>query len=80
MFGKKTIEINKLIGAYTESDVYGEVIPLYNKQEGQPVENYTKTIIEKVINHIAFKQGWEETGDIYRKEFGIKERFNKAGK
>jgi hypothetical protein len=30
---------------------------------------------EEAIDYISFNQGWEESGDIYRKHFGIKEKF-----
>lgn len=34
-------------------------------------------VIKETINHISFKEGWEETGDKYRKEFGIKPKYVK---
>lgn len=36
------------------------------------IEKKTK---EEVISYIGYNQGWEETEDIYRKHFGLKEKY-----
>ena len=42
------------------------------------IENEIKNTRERTISHIAHYEGWEETGDKYRKEFGLKEQYKKT--
>lgn len=35
-------------------------------------------IAEDVIDYISFNEGWEETGDKYRKHFGLKTKYQKS--
>jgi hypothetical protein len=52
-----------------ESDIQAELVELFFilRQEA----------IEQTIDYISFKEGWEETGDKYRKEFNIKPKYSK---
>jgi len=34
-------------------------------------------LIEEVIEYIAYNQGWEESGDIYRKHYGLPIKYPK---
>ncbi len=45
------------------------------KKEIQSLIQSTK---EEVIEYISFNQGWEETGDKYRKHFGLKTKYDKS--
>ena len=37
-----------------------------------------KKLIAEVIDYISKDQGWEETGDKYRKHFGLKKVYKKV--
>lgn len=39
-------------------------------------EEQHKKEMEEIIDYISLNQGWEETGDKYRKHFGFKEKYN----
>ena len=44
----------------------------------QDAEKAIRETREEVIEHIASNEGWEETGDIYRKYYGLKKKYGRA--
>lgn len=64
----------------SKSKDYVSKLCLYGKiteQHAKEIDEIINNEIEKVIEYISYKQGWEETGDIYRKHFKLPTKYDK---
>ena len=55
-----------------------ELFVLLNGGDGvvyQKLKDYILKKQKEVIDHISLNEGWEETGDLYRKDFGFKSEY-----
>jgi len=58
--------------------LYGKITEKHAEEINEMINVWVNEAKKEVIDHISFNEGWEETGDKYRKYFGIEPLFNQA--
>jgi len=70
--------MGKPIDYASKLNLYGKITEKHAEEINEMINSWIDETKKEVIDHISFNEGWEETGDKYRKYFGIEPVFNQA--